>query len=90
MACLFYNIGHRTWTLLNLLLFFFGLSFIFALGGVGSAVVLIPILSWLGLPIIFSPIILAPVGAWVEHQVSTRVLFSSLPFFYVLTPPCNE
>jgi hypothetical protein len=57
---------------------------------VGSAVVLIPILSWLGLPIIFSPIILAPVGAWVEHQVSTRVLFSSLPFFYVLTPPCNE
>ena len=89
----------------------FGLSFIFALGGVGSAVVLIPILSWLGvpfnlarptglfvncvsmlgatysnfkekrldirlgLPIIFSSIILAPVGAWVGHQVPTRFLF---------------
>jgi hypothetical protein len=89
----------------------FGLSFIFALGGVGSAVVLIPILSWLGvpfnlarqtglfvncvsmlgatysnfkekrldvrlgIPIILSSIILAPVGAWVGHQVSTRFLF---------------
>jgi hypothetical protein len=28
----------------------FGLSFIFALGGVGSAVVLIPALSWVGVP----------------------------------------
>lgn len=88
----------------------FGLSFIFALGGVGSAVVLIPTLSWLGvpfniarptglfvnclsmigatysnfkekrldirlgIPIILSSIILAPVGAWVGHQVPTRFL----------------
>lgn len=28
----------------------FGLSFIFALGGVGSAVILIPALSWIGVP----------------------------------------
>jgi uncharacterized protein len=88
----------------------FGLSFIFALGGVGSAVVLIPMLSWLGvpfnlarptglfvncvsmlgatysnikekrldvglgLPIIVSSILLAPVGAWVGHLVPTRLL----------------
>jgi len=26
----------------------FGLSFLFALGGVGSAVILIPALSWIG------------------------------------------
>jgi len=88
----------------------FGLSFIFALGGVGSAVVLIPTLSWLGvpfnlarptglfvncvsmlgatysnfkekrldvrlgLPIIISSILLAPVGAWVGHMVATRLL----------------
>lgn len=88
----------------------FGLSFLFALGGVGSAVVLIPTLSWLGvpfnlarptglfvncvsmlgatysnfkekrldvrlgLPIIISSILLAPVGAWVGHMVATRLL----------------
>jgi hypothetical protein len=28
----------------------FGLSFIFALGGVGSALILIPTLTWLGVP----------------------------------------
>lgn len=95
---------------LIIVLFSFGLSFLFALGGVGSAVVLIPTLSWLGvpfnlarptglfvncvsmlgatysnfkekrldirlgLPIILSSIILAPVGAWVGHQVPTRFL----------------
>lgn len=35
---------------LIIVLLSFGLSFIFALGGVGSAVVLIPALSWLGVP----------------------------------------
>jgi len=35
---------------LLIIFFSFGLSFVFALGGVGSAVVLIPILSWLGVP----------------------------------------
>lgn len=37
-------------TILIIALLSFGLSFIFALGGVGSAVVLIPTLSWLGVP----------------------------------------
>lgn len=95
---------------LIIVFFSFGLSFLFALGGVGSAVVLIPTLSWLGvpfnlarptglfvncvsmlgatysnfkekrldirlgLPIILSSIILAPVGAWVGHLVPTRFL----------------
>ena len=95
---------------LIIILLSFGLSFIFALGGVGSAVVLIPTLSWLGvpfnlarptglfvncvsmlgatysnikekrldvwlgLPIIVSSIILAPVGAWVGHLIPTRLL----------------
>lgn len=93
-----------------IILLSFGLSFIFALGGVGSAVVLIPTLAWLGvpfnlarptglfvncvsmlgatysnikekrldmrlgLPIIISSILLAPVGAWVGHLVPTRML----------------
>ncbi len=95
---------------LIIVLLSFGLSFIFALGGVGSAVVLIPTLSWLGvpfnlarptglfvncvsmlgatysnikekrldfrlgLPIILSSILLAPVGAWVGHLIPTRLL----------------
>lgn len=88
----------------------FGLSFIFALGGVGSAVVLIPALSWigvpfnlarptglfvncvsmlgatwsnfrekkldvkLGLPIIASSIVMAPLGAWAGHFLPTQTL----------------
>ncbi|MDA3897240.1 MAG: sulfite exporter TauE/SafE family protein [Desulfobacteraceae bacterium] len=88
----------------------FGLSFIFALGGVGSAVILIPALSWigvpfnlarptglfvncvsmlgatwsnfrgkkldvkLGLPIIASSIVLAPVGAWASHFLPAQTL----------------
>ena len=88
----------------------FCLSFIFALGGVGSAVVLIPALTWmgvpfnlarptglfvncvsmlgatysnikekrlevwLGLPIIISSIVMAPVGAWIGHLIPTRIL----------------
>ena len=35
---------------LIIILLSFSLSFIFALGGVGSAVVLIPTLTWLGVP----------------------------------------
>ncbi|WP_300668545.1 sulfite exporter TauE/SafE family protein [Desulfoluna sp.] len=88
----------------------FVLSFIFALGGVGSALALIPALTWLGipfaqarptalfvntvsmlgatvsnirekrldiqmgLPIIASSILLAPVGAWVSHRLPTRIV----------------
>jgi len=95
---------------LIIVLLSFGLSFIFALGGVGSAVVLIPTLSWLGipfnlarptglfvncvsmlgatysnikekrldirlgLPIIISSIIMAPVGAWAGHLIPSHFL----------------
>lgn len=95
---------------LIIVLLSFGLSFIFALGGVGSAVVLIPTLSWLGvpfnlarptglfvncvsmlgatysnlkekrldvrlgLPIIISSIMMAPVGAWAGHLMPSRFL----------------
>lgn len=88
----------------------FVLSFIFALGGVGSSLVLIPALTWfgipfplarptglfvnavsmasatysnikekrldfrLGIPIIISSIIMAPVGAYVGHQISTKIV----------------
>ena len=88
----------------------FVLSFVFALGGVGSAVALIPSLTWmgvplnlarpvglfvnavsmlgatysnirekrldfrLGLPIIAASVLMAPVGAWVSHLISTRLV----------------
>lgn len=91
----------------------FGLSFVFALGGVGSAVILIPALSWvgvpfnlarptglfvncvsmlgatwsnfrektldvkLGLPIIVSSFVTAPVGAWAGHFLPTQTLLIS-------------
>ncbi len=37
------------WPIVSLLAF--GLSFLFALGGVGSAIALVPALSWLGMPL---------------------------------------
>ncbi|ACN14720.1 putative permease [Desulforapulum autotrophicum HRM2] len=88
----------------------FCLSFFFALGGVGSAVILIPALTWigvpfnlarptglfvnclsmlgatwsnfrekkldvkLGLPIIVSSMVMAPVGAWAGHFLPTQTL----------------
>lgn len=88
----------------------FVLSFLFALGGVGSAVILIPALSWigvpfnlarptglfvncismlgatwsnfrekkldakLGIPIISSSIVMAPVGAWASNFLPTQIL----------------
>ncbi|EIM63885.1 sulfite exporter TauE/SafE family protein [Desulfobacter postgatei] len=95
----------------------FVLSFIFALGGVGAAVILIPALSWvgvpfnlarptglfvncvsmlgatwsnfrekkldvkLGLPIIASSIVMAPVGAWAGHFLPTQTLLLSFIVF---------
>lgn len=95
----------------------FSLSFLFALGGVGSALALIPMLTWLGvpfnlarptalfvntvsmlgatysnikarrldfrlgLPIIASSIVLAPVGAWCGNLLPTQyVLFVFILF----------
>ncbi|MDX9962573.1 sulfite exporter TauE/SafE family protein [Desulfobacter postgatei] len=95
----------------------FVLSFVFALGGVGAAVILIPALSWigvpfnlarptglfvncvsmlgatwsnfrekkldvkLGLPIIASSIVMAPVGAWGGHFLPTQTLLLSFIVF---------
>jgi len=106
---------------LIIVLLSFGLSFIFALGGVGSAVVLIPALSWLGvpfnlarptglfvncvsmlgatysnikekrldvllgIPIIISSIVMAPVGAWVGHLIPTRFLLMVFIAFLVFS-----
>lgn len=97
-------------TILLICLASFVLSFIFALGGIGSALVLIPTLSWLGLPfaharaiglfvngvsmigatvsnikskrldfrlglpIIITSVLLAPIGAWVGHAIPSRYL----------------
>lgn len=97
-------------TVLIIFIVSFVLSFIFALGGVGSALVLIPALGWIGLPfaharsvglfvnavsmigatysniknkrldfrlgvpIILSSFLLAPLGAWTGHFIPTRYL----------------
>lgn len=97
--------------LLIIALISFSLSFIFALGGVGSALVLIPTLTWLGVPfnlarptglfvntvsmlgatysnikskrldyrlgvpIIASSIVLAPIGAWFGSLLPTKYVF---------------
>ena len=100
-----------------IVLFSLVLSFVFALGGVGSAVALIPVLTWLGvpfiqarpvglfvntvsmmgatfsnikakrldfrlgIPIILSSLILAPVGAWAGHLIPSRyVLMAFIAF----------
>ncbi len=99
----------------------FVLSFLFALGGVGSAIVLIPALTWLGipfnlarptglfvnclsmlgatysnikakrldyklgLPIIISSILLAPIGAWTGHLIPTRAVLLIFIIFLVFS-----
>lgn len=105
----------------------FGFSMLFALGGIGSAVALVPVLHWyglsleiakpigllvntlsmtgasvhniknrrvdfrLGIPIIISSSLLAPLGAWISTIISTRIvlfifigflLFSSLMLLF--------
>lgn len=95
----------------------FGLSFLFALGGVGSALVLVPVLAWLGvplneakptglfvntismvgatydniknkrldfalgIPIIISSIILAPLGAYVSSTISQKIVLFVFTLF---------
>ena len=99
----------------------FALSFIFALGGVGSAVVLIPTLTWLGvpfslarptglfvntvsmagatysnikekrvdfrlgIPIIISSILMAPVGAYVGHLIPTKIVMLCFICFLIFS-----
>lgn len=99
----------------------FTLSFLFALGGVGSALVLIPTLTWLGvplnlarptglfvntvsmagatysnikekrldfrlgIPIIVASVALAPVGAWVGHEIPTRMVLMAFIAFLLFS-----
>jgi len=99
----------------------FGLSFIFALGGVGAAVALVPTLHWfglplaiakptgllvntlsmtgasahniraklldfhLGIPIIISSFILAPVGAWSSQWIPKSIVLSIFILFLLFS-----
>jgi len=99
----------------------FGLSFVFALGGVGAAVALVPVLHWyglplsvakttglltntlsmtgasvdnirkkrldfrLGLPIIISSFIFAPVGAWSSHYIPKSVILGVFTLFLLFS-----
>ncbi len=77
----------------------FGLSFLFALGGVGSALVLVPVLAWLGIPLgeakptgLFVNTI-SMVGATYDNIKNKRLdfgwvfpLFSALLFYLLLEP----
>jgi uncharacterized protein len=103
------------WLIVSLLAF--GLSFLFALGGIGAAVALVPSLHWLGLPlliakptgllvntlsmtgasvsniraqrldfrlgvpIIVSSFLLAPLGAWSSHWIPTSVVLAIFTLF---------
>jgi uncharacterized membrane protein YfcA len=99
----------------------FGLSFIFALGGIGSAVALVPVLHWFGLPllvakptgllvntlsmtgasvsnirarrldfrigipIIISSFLFAPLGAWSSHWVPKMVILTIFTLFLLFS-----
>ncbi len=107
------------WLIVSLLAF--GLSFLFALGGIGSAVALVPALHWLGLPlmvakptgllvntlsmtgasvgnirakrldfrlgvpIIVSSFVLAPVGAWSSHWIPKPAVLAVFALFLVFS-----
>ncbi|MCF6265808.1 MAG: sulfite exporter TauE/SafE family protein [Desulfuromusa sp.] len=108
-------------TFLIVSLLAFGLSFIFALGGVGAAVALVPVLHWyglplsvakttglltntlsmtgasidnirakrldyrLGIPIIISSFLLAPVGAWSSHFIPKTVILAIFTLFLLFS-----
>jgi len=95
----------------------FALSFVFALGGVGAAIALVPTLDWLGvplmlakptgllsntlsmtgasihnikakkldfrlgIPIIVSSFLLAPLGAWCSHLISRHIVLALFALF---------
>ena len=99
----------------------FGLSFLFALGGVGSAIALVPTLQWievplaiakptgllvntlsmtgasvsnirqgrldfrLGIPIIVSSFVLAPLGAWSSHFVPRSAVLAIFALFLLFS-----
>jgi hypothetical protein len=55
-------------------LFSFGLSFLFALGGVGAAVALVPVLTWLGVPLEAA----RPTGLFVNTISMTGASYSNI------------
>lgn len=97
----------------------FSFSFFFALGGIGSAAAIIPVLTWvgvpfniarptglfintlsmggatysnikggrldfrLGLPVILTSLVMAPIGAWSGHFFPTQYLMIGLVLFLV-------
>jgi len=99
----------------------FGLSFIFALGGIGSAVAMVPVLHWfglpllvakstgllvntvsmtgasvhnirakrldfrLGIPIIISSFLLAPLGAWSSTQIPKHIVLAIFALFLLFS-----
>lgn len=105
----------------SLLILIFGLSFsfsfVFALGGIGSAAAIIPVLTWvgvpfniarptglfintlsmggatysnirggrldfrLGLPVIVTSLVMAPIGAWSGHFFPTQYILIALVLF---------
>ncbi len=108
-------------TILIVTLLAFGLSFIFALGGIGAAVALVPVLHWyglplltakttglltntlsmtgasidnirhkrldfrLGLPIIISSFLFAPIGAWSSHFIPKTVILAIFTLFLLFS-----
>ena len=98
-----------------------GLSFLFALGGVGSAVVLVPVMHWIGyplneakptglfvntisliaasysnirnkridfgigIPIIISSMVIAPLGAYVSTLIGQRIVLTAFAAFLVFS-----
>ena len=108
-------------TIIIVTLLAFGLSFIFALGGIGSAVALVPILHWyglpllvakstgllvntvsmtgasinnirakrldfrLGIPIIISSFLLAPLGAWSSTYIPRSVVLAIFTLFLLFS-----
>jgi hypothetical protein len=54
--------------------FSFGLSFLFALGGVGAAVALVPVLTWLGVPLEAA----RPTGLFVNTISMTGASYSNI------------
>ncbi|RMG53805.1 MAG: sulfite exporter TauE/SafE family protein [Gammaproteobacteria bacterium] len=112
---------HELYNLLLIPTLAFGLSFLFALGGVGSAIALVPVLHWLGLPlliakptgllvntlsmtgasvsnirakrldfrlgvpIIVSSFLLAPLGAWSSHWIPKLAVLAVFTLFLVFS-----
>jgi len=77
---------------LEIFLVTFVLSAVFALAGVGSAIALVPALNflsvplnWFTLPLIFSGIIFAPIGAYSSQFINEEIVKVILIFFLIVS-----